>query len=120
MRIWSFIVSAAIAFSLGAATPDLANAKDKKGKKNVPKGQIERHKGGAAKSIPPGQIKRYTRGSKLPSDLRWDDIGDLSKWKLDPLKKGEKYIKVDNEILKVNDDLDTVIDAVGIVDDLLK
>ena len=70
--------------------------------------------------MPPGQIKRYTRGAKLPSDLRFEEIGDLSKWKLKPLGPGEKYIKVDNEVLKVAEDTQTVMDAVGIVGDLMK
>ena len=34
--------------------------------------------------------------------------------------KGNKYIRVDNEILEIAEDTQTVIDAVGIVDDLLK
>jgi Ni/Co efflux regulator RcnB len=70
--------------------------------------------------VPPGQIKRYTRGAKLPAEVDWEDNGDLSNWKLPPPGKGNKYIKVENEILKIAEDTQTVIDAVGIVGDLLK
>ena len=80
----------------------------------------DKGKGGKGKAIPPGQVKRYTRGSKLPGDLNFKDIDDLSKWKLKPLNKGEKYIRVDNEVLRVAEDTQTVIEAVGIVDDLLR
>ena len=48
------------------------------------------------------------------------DIGDLDKWKLPAPGKGNKYIRVDNEILEVTEDLNTVVEAIGIVDDLLK
>ena len=92
-----------------------------KGSKNVPPGQVERYKHGSkTKTVPPGQIKRYTRGAKLPSDLRYTDISDLSKWNLKEPGKGNRYIRVDDEILEVSDDLSTVVDAVGIVGDLAK
>ncbi|MDP2578797.1 hypothetical protein Q8W37_02570 [Shimia thalassica] len=113
-------------FALVAA--DAASAKDNKPNKGGKKKdgvslQIEDKPGKkakGAKAIPPGQIKRYTRGAKLPSDLNYKDIGDLSKWKLDEPGKGNRYIRVDDEILEVSDDLSTVVDAVGIVGDLLK
>ncbi|PSL17110.1 hypothetical protein [Shimia abyssi] len=102
----------------GVAVPSFAKdkAKDKPGKNKAK--SIGNGKG--ADKIPPGQIKKYTRGAKLPGDLKWDSIGDLSKWKLKPPGNGNRYIKVDNEILEVTEDLSTVVDAVGIVDDLLR
>ncbi len=111
------------AASLALAVPETASAKDKPaqaqggGKGNKAK---VANPGKGPKAVPPGQIKRYTRGAKLPSDVNWDDIGDLSNWKLPPPGKGNKYIKVDNEILEIAEDTQTVIDAVGIVGDLLK
>ncbi|WP_270729653.1 hypothetical protein [Shimia sp. Alg240-R146] len=92
-------------------------AKDKGVKGGDKKVQVDKSK---AKKVPPGQIKRYTRGAKLPTDLKWKDIGDLSGWKLKPPGKGNRYIRVGDEILEVSDDLTTVVDAVGIVGDLLK
>ena len=129
----AFLLSLSFAVTLTGA--DSALAKDKgaknagkqvskeigKGAKKVPPGQIKRNTNGSGvKPVPPGQIKRYTRGAKLPTDLVYVDIGDLSKWKLDPLKAGEKYIRVDNEVLKIAEDTQTVIDAVGVVSDLLR
>ncbi|TCL01303.1 hypothetical protein BXY66_2616 [Shimia isoporae] len=110
------------AASLAITVPDITLAKDKGGKAKAKanKVQIDQKPGKGAKAIPPGQIKRYTRGAKLPGDLKYTDIGDLSKWKLKPPGKGNRYIRVGDEILEVSDDMSTVVDAVGIVDDLLK
>lgn len=129
-------MSVVLALAVGSIGLESADAKDKGAKnagkqvskdlnkggaKKVPPGQIKRNTNGSGvKPVPPGQVKRYTRGAKLPSDLDFVDIGDLSKWKLEPLKKGEKYIRVDNDVLKIAEDTQTVIDAVGIVDDLLR
>ena len=64
-----------------------------------------------------GRLKRYTRGAKLPGDVRFDPISDLSKWKLKPLSAGEKYIKVDNEILRVSDTM-KVLAVMGLISEL--
>ncbi|SFM51447.1 hypothetical protein [Shimia aestuarii] len=109
-----------LAVGLGAADMTLAKDKPGKGNKKGASSQVLDKPGKGPKAIPPGQIKRYTRGAKLPGDLKYRDIGDLSKWKLKPPGKGNRYIRVDNEILEVTDDLSTVVDAVGIVDDLLR
>ncbi|MFY0660727.1 MAG: hypothetical protein JXR15_09560 [Shimia sp.] len=116
------VLVAALAVSMGLFVADGALAKDKGGQGNSKKVKIDKPgKGnGNGKVIPPGQVKRYTRGAKLPTDLKWDDIGDLDKWKLKAPGKGNRYIRVDDEILEVSDDLSTVVDAVGIVGDLLK
>lgn len=125
MKIAYGILSAlaVVLFILGGSD---AHAKDNKGNKPNKGGkdsdvsiQIEDKPGKGAKAVPPGQIKRYTRGAKLPSDLEFEDIGDLSKWKLGEPGKGNRYILVDDEVLEVTNDLSTVVDAVGIVGDLL-
>ena len=113
---------AVMMLGIGLGAADMASAKDKPGNGNgKAKGsQVVDKPGKGPKAIPPGQIKRYTRGAKLPGDLKYKDIGDLSKWKLKPPGKGNRYIRVDNEILEVTRDLSTVVEAVGIVDDLLR
>ncbi|GAB5436906.1 hypothetical protein [Falsiruegeria mediterranea] len=100
---------------------DMAEAKDKANKGGNKGGaKVKVDKGNKGVKVPPGQIKRYTRGAKLPGDLNLDYIDDLSKWKLKPLPKGQRYVKVGDEILSISDDTKTVVDAVGIVGDLLK
>ncbi|MBO9449497.1 hypothetical protein J7426_04465 [Tropicibacter sp. R16_0] len=118
MKITSIVLSA-LAVSALVLGADLADAKDK-GKSNKGGNKVKLDKGNKGVKVPPGQIKRYTRGAKLPGDLNLDYIDDLSKWKLKPLPKGQRYVKVGDEILSISDDTKTVIDAVGIVGDLLK
>lgn len=123
---WVMMIVAAVALALGSA--DMADAKDKKKGGGKAAGNVARDvghgnkvkvgNGKGPKSIPPGQIKRYTRGAKLPGDVRYDSISDLSKWKMKPLRAGEKYIKVDNEILRVSDTL-KVLAVVGLANELL-
>ncbi|MXU64613.1 hypothetical protein [Oceanomicrobium pacificus] len=97
-----------------------ALAKDKKNKP-VPPGQVKRQlTPSGAKPIPPGQAKKWLKGDVLPADLDWVTIDDLSKWKLDPLKPGHKYVRLDNEIYEVIDDTNTVVEAIGIVDDWIR
>lgn len=114
--------AAVCCLALLAAFADQANAQGNSGK-NAGKGagkSVFSTPGKGPKAIPPGQIKRYTRGAKLPSDLVWDEVLDLNKWKLPKPGRGNRYIRVDNQILEVNEDITTVVEAVGIVDDLLR
>lgn len=123
MKIIRLATACAIAaFVMGADTADAKEDNKGKGKKDK-QVQVDRSKdkpGKDAKAIPPGQIKRYTRGAKLPSNLYFEDIGDLDDWNLKAPGKGNRYIRVDDEILEVTKDLSTVVGAVGIVGDLLK
>ena len=114
------ILAAALALAISLSFADGVMAKDKGGKAKDNKVQIDKKSRKGPKKVPPGQIKRYTRGAKLPTDLSYEDIGDLSKWKLKPLGKGNRYIRVDDEILEVTDDLSAVVDTVGLVGNLLK
>ncbi|MEP3296899.1 MAG: hypothetical protein ABJO27_10550 [Pseudoruegeria sp.] len=108
-----------VSFGSSAFADKKGNDKNGNGKK-TPKGQKQRQQNGATKSIPPGQIKRYTRGQKLPTDLKWDDITDLGKWKLPAAGKGNKYIRVSDEIYEIAEDTNTVVNAIGIASDWLK
>lgn len=117
MRAMSLLV---LVLGLSVWLADTAKAKDKPGKAKGHDNNQESIPGKGSKTIPPGQIKRYARGAKLPSDLVCEDILNLSKWKLKPPGKGNRCIRVDDQILEVTGDLSTVIDAVGIAGDLLK
>lgn len=114
--VWLLVL--VLGLSVGLA--DMAGAKDKPGKAEGHGNSQKSNPSKGSKTIPPGQIKRYTRGAKLPSDLVFEDILNLSKWKLKPPGKGNRYIRVDDQILEVTGDMSTVIDTVGIVGDLLK
>ena len=119
------LLAGMLVFGVAMGSVGLAEAKDKdkgKGAKDKPGKsiKIDQKPGKGAKAVPPGQIKRYTRGAKLPGDLSYVGIDDLSKWNLKAPGKGNRYIRVGDEVLEVTDDLSTVVDAVGIVGDLLK
>ncbi len=95
---------------------DLAFAKNKN--KNKGGGAVSSAKAKPGKkAVPPGQIKRYTRANKLPGDVDYKSISDLSKWKMKPLGAGEKYIRVDDDILRVSDTM-KVLAVVGLVSEL--
>lgn len=115
------LLAGMLVFGVAMGSVGLAEAKDKGDKAHQGKKvKIDQKPGKGPKAIPPGQIKRYTRGAKLPGDLSYTGIDDLSKWKLKAPGKGNRYIRVGDEVLEVTDDLSTVVDAVGIVGDLLK
>lgn len=117
--MFRFLVSFLAVLSVVLAT-GVAEAKDKGNNKRKGPDKVKVDKGQGPKAVPPGQVKRYTRGAKLPNDLDFDYIDDLDDWKLKPLPPGRRYIKIDNEIVSIADDTKTVIDAVGIVGDLMK
>lgn len=114
------MASAGLALSLGLTAAVHAQGKSGKGAKAVPKGQVQRHLNGAPKDIPPGQAKRYLHGDKLPASIRYEELEDLSKWKLKAPSNSNRYIRIDNEVYEVSEDLRTVVNAAGIVEDLLK
>ena len=116
----NLIFTLSVGIALSFVSPEVAIAKDKKAKGGGKKVQVDKSVDKGVKKIPPGQVKRYTRGAKLPSDLDFDNIDDLSKWKLKAPGKGNRYIQVDNEIYEVSEDLSTVVDAIGVVDDWIK
>jgi len=96
----------------------LADNKPGKGPKSIPPGQIIRQKNGP-KPIPPGQLKKWGRGTALPPG-GWVYIDDLSYWRLSPLPPGQGYVRIDDEVIRVWRDGQTVIEAIGIVGDLLR
>ncbi len=116
-----FSTSVLIAFAV-AASAGIADAKDNKAKgKGADKVKVEKPlKSNKGVGVPPGQVKRYTRGNKLPDDLDFDYLDDLDGWNLKPLPPGQRYVRIDDEIVSISDGTRTVIEAVGIVGDLVK
>lgn len=112
------VLSVAIAAMAGPGMTD--NKKPGKGQGSQP--GISGTPPGLAKkpgAMPPGQYKkRYTRGDKLPKGYVW--IDDYDRWRLPPLAPGQGYVRYDNEVYRVVRDTATVIEAIGIVSDLLR
>jgi len=70
------------------------------------------------RGMPPGQAKKiYRAGEHLPNGYTW--IDDLGRWRLPPLRPGEGYVRYDNEVYRVDRDTAVVLEALGIVSDLL-
>ena len=108
------------------AGPGMADNK-KSGKSNgkayvVPPGKVKETPPGLAKKpggMPPGQYKKvYRKGDKLSGDYVW--IDDNYRWRLPPLMPGQGYVRYDNEVYRAARDTATVIEAIGIVSDLLR
>ena len=111
--------SGALIVSAGAGMAD----SKKPGKVyKVPPGKAAQTPPGLAKKpggMPPGQYKKiYGKGDLLPRDRVW--ITDYDNWRLPPLTPGQGYARYDNEVYRVARDTATVIEAIGIVSDLLR
>ncbi|MEV8466519.1 hypothetical protein AB0T83_06955 [Fluviibacterium sp. DFM31] len=107
-----------LVLSLAASAGWAGNHKDNPGKSKGNGHRTSLTAGNSGK-IPPGQIKRYTRGAKLPADLDYVRITDLSRYKLPKPGKGQSYVIIDDEIVEIINDTNTVVDAIGIVADWL-
>lgn len=112
-------LSVALAALAGPAVAD--NKKPGKGHV-VPPGKASGTPPGLAKKpggMPPGQYKKiYRKGDKLSGDYVW--IDDYARWRLPPLMPGQGYVRYDNEVYRAARDTATVIEAIGIVSDLLR
>lgn len=65
--------------------------------------------------LPPGIAKRYTIGETLPEGVSYELITDLEQYDLLPPDGEWLYYLVDGDILKIADDMFTVIDAFEIL-----
>ena len=88
----------------------------------IPPGKTAQTPPGLAKKpggMPPGQYKKiYRKGDLLPRDLVW--ITYYDNWRLPPLAPVQGYARYEYEIYLVARDTATVIEAIGIVSDLLR
>ena len=84
------------------------------GKSGTPPGLAKKPGG-----MPPGQYKKiYRKGETLPSGYKW--ITDYDLWRLPALAPGQGYARYDNEVYRVARDTAVVIEAIGIVSDLMR
>ncbi len=107
----SSLVLAAVAASTGGEA--MAQARHSAAATGVPPGLAK--KGG----MPPGQAKKYAVGRRLHRDSGYVEVRRPDRYRLPPLSRGEIYVELDGEILRVAETSLLVIAAVGAVADLL-
>ncbi|MFD0978031.1 hypothetical protein [Tropicimonas aquimaris] len=117
----ALMLVSAIALAASAA-PGLADNNKPNKIYKVPPGKVAGTPPGLAKKpggMPPGQYKKiYRHGEILPRDYVW--ITDYDDWRLPPLRPGEGYARYDNEVYRVVRDTAVVLEALGIVSDLMR
>ena len=79
--------------SLGLLGPHPALA----GSKGCPPGLAKK----AVPCVPPAQAKKWRMGERLPSDVAWYQIDDWDRYGLPEPLDGSRYVRIDNEILRV-------------------
>lgn len=112
-----------VSIALAASTaPGMADSKKPDKIYKVPPGKAAGVPPGLAKKpggMPPGQYKKiYRKGEILPRDYVW--ITDYDHWRLPPLAPGQGYARYDNEVYRVARDTAIVLEAIGIVSDLMR
>lgn len=80
------------------------------GKAGCPPGLAKK----AVPCVPPGQVKKWQLGERLPADLAWYEISDWKRYGLHAPLDGSRYVRVDNEILRVAIATGIVLEALGI------
>ncbi|SDJ53678.1 hypothetical protein [Aliiruegeria lutimaris] len=112
-----------VSIALAASTaPGMADSKKADKIYKVPPGKSAGTPPGLAEKpggMPPGQYKKiYRKGEQLPSGYRW--ITDYDHWRLPTLLPGQGYVRYDNEVYRVARDTAIVLEAIGIVSDLMR
>ncbi|MFC3614775.1 hypothetical protein ACFORG_13465 [Lutimaribacter marinistellae] len=113
----------AISLALAVATsPGMADSKKPGKNHKVPPGKATGVPPGLAKKpggLPPGQVKKvYRKGELLPRGHAW--ITDYDRWRLPPLAPGQGFARYNNEVYRVVRDTGVVLEAIGIVSDLMR
>lgn len=68
----------------------------------------------------PDPTKELTKGMKLPKSKELDTITEYSEYALKPPKKNEEYVKVGEDILKIDKRNNKVLEVMGTAEDLKK
>jgi hypothetical protein len=116
-------VAGLVALALGlaaalalAAGPAAAQAPHSAAATGTPPGLAK--KGG----VPPGQARKWAVGRPLPDGVDYRVIRDWRRHGLPPLQRGERYIRVGDDVLRVTEVAEAgllVLAAVGAVQNLL-
>ena len=113
------VFSAALA---ATTAPGMADSKKPDKIYKVPPGKVAGAPPGLGKKpggMPPGQYKKvFRKGEVLPRDYVW--ITDYDRWRLPPLAPGQGYARYGNEVYRVVRDSSVVVEAIGIVSDLMR
>lgn len=70
----------------------------------------------AVPCVPPGQAMKWQLGERLPISTPWYAIGDWKRYGLPEPLDGSRYVRVDNEILRVAIATGIVLEALGVID----
>ena len=89
-----------------AASPALA------GGKGCPPGLAKK----AVPCVPPGQAAKWTIGERLPISTPWYMVTDWERFGLPEPLDGSRYVRVDDQILRVAIATGIVLEAVGLID----
>ena len=65
--------------------------------------------------VPPGQAKGWTVGERLPRDMAWYELRDWRRFGLPAPLEGSRYIRVDDEVLRVAIASGIILEALGII-----
>lgn len=70
----------------------------------------------AVPCVPPGQAKKWQLGERLPISTPWYVVNEWDRYGLPEPLDGSRYVRVDNEILRVAIATGIVLEALGIID----
>lgn len=70
----------------------------------------------AVPCVPPGQAKKWMLGERLPIRTPWYEVRDWERFGLPEPLDGSRYVRVDNEILRVAIATGIVLEALGVID----
>ena len=68
----------------------------------------------AVPCVPPGQAMKWQMGERLPISTPWYEVRDWKRLGLRAPLDGSRYVRVDNEILRVAIATGIVLEALGV------
>lgn len=69
----------------------------------------------AVPCVPPGQAMKWQIGERLPISTPWYEVRDWDRFGLPEPLDGSRYVRVDNEILRVAVATGIVLEALGVI-----
>ncbi len=71
--------------------------------------------GKAVPCVPPGQAAKWQIGARLPISTPWYEVRDWKRYGLTEPEDGSRYVRVDNDILRVAIISGLVLEVLGVV-----